>query len=307
MTILSPRAKREIVETVHACSRALLGRHRVTLYRWVRARADLARLNRANIAFVSCAKAGRTWIRVMISRLYQVKYGLPATAIIERDNLYRMNPAIPIFLFTMGNYIADIYPVGSTPSPYDGKKLIFLARHPADNAVSAHFHVQNRVPAAYHDIKRLPVNAMGRDLLSHLQDPDSGLANVMNYMNRWAGVLRKHKRHLLLRYEDIRAEPLAELQRIASFLDESFAEEHYKEAVEFASLQNLRAMEEKDFFSNSRLQARDPSNPSSYKVRRGKVGGYRDYLTSEQIAWVDEEIAKKLDPLFGYARVSSQI
>jgi hypothetical protein len=32
----------------------------------------------------------------------------------------------------------------------------------------------------------------------------------------------------------------------------------------------------------------DSDNPDSYKVRRGKVGGYSDYLSAEDIAYCDE-------------------
>jgi hypothetical protein len=39
-----------------------------------------------------------------------------------------------------------------------------------------------------------------------------------------------------------------------------------------------------------------------YKARRGKVGGYRDMLTPEQVAWVDDYVIFELLPTFGYHR-----
>ena len=36
------------------------------------------------------------------------------------------------------------------------------------------------------------------------------------------------------------------------------------------------------------LTPRDVRNPNSYKVRRGKVGGFVDYLSPEDIAYCDE-------------------
>ena len=143
----------------HLITRSLLGRHRVRFLRWLRSRRDLARLEKADVVFISYAKAGRTWTRVMISRLFQVKYNLPDTAVVEHDNLHKLNSRIPVFLFTMGNYIADLYPIKQAPSPYRSKKLIFLARHPADTAVSFYFHLKNRVNPLLKDVKRVPDEA----------------------------------------------------------------------------------------------------------------------------------------------------
>ena len=43
----------------------------------------------------------------------------------------------------------------------------------------------------------------------------------------------------------------------------------------------------------------DKDNPQSFKVRKAKVGGYRDYFTDEQCAQLDVMVAE-LDPIFGY-------
>jgi hypothetical protein len=294
------RSTSKLVTAANTASRLLFGAARVKTYRWVKSRIDLRRLAAADVAFVSYAKAGRTWTRVMISRLYQLKYGLPAEAIIERDNLHRMNGKVPVFLFTMGNYIAERYPIGAAPSPYDTKKLIFLARHPADTAVSFHFHLNNRIPGHLRDLKRLPQNTGDLDVFAQLQQPRIGLGRVIDYMNAWAPVLARHPRHLRLRYEDLQSDPVPQLKALADFLGEEFTDEQYAEAVDFASFDKLKQKEAGDFFGNSRLQAGDVSNPDSYKVRRGKVGGYRDYLSPEQIAWVDDEVTTKLDPSYGY-------
>jgi hypothetical protein len=45
----------------------------------------------------------------------------------------------------------------------------------------------------------------------------------------------------------------------------------------------------------------DKDNPDSFKVRRAKVGGYRDYFTDEEVAAIDAKLAAELDPLFGYS------
>jgi hypothetical protein len=48
------------------------------------------------------------------------------------------------------------------------------------------------------------------------------------------------------------------------------------------------------------MKARDPSNPESFKTRRGKVGGWRDYVDPALEAEVTRRIDASLLPLFGY-------
>jgi hypothetical protein len=285
----------------HRISRALLGKHRVRLMRWLRARRDLQRLAQSDAVFISYAKAGRTWTRVMISRLYQTKYGLPDSIVIDGDSLHRLNTKVPRMLFTMGNYIADRYPVTSLPSPYTDHKVIFLARHPADTAVSFYFHLRNRVNPNLKDVKQVADAEGARDIFDHLQNSPRGLRHVIQYMNDWAIALGHCPHNLLLRYEDLRADPVPQLRRIAAFLGDDFTESQFRDAADFASFAKLKEKERENFFATSKLQARDTANPDSFKVRRGKVGGYVDYLTPEQTAWVEATIARDLNPVFGYS------
>ena len=107
---------------------------------------------------------------------------------------------------------------------------------------------------------------------------------------------------LVVRYEDLRTNPEEQLARIMNFLDEDVSIDAVKGAVEFASVENMRKMESQNYFwrSGSRVQARDTSNPDSYKVRKAKVGGYRDYFDDEQIAAIDAIVNENLLPVFGY-------
>jgi alcohol sulfotransferase len=291
-----------VARLIHKITRSVFGRHRVTLFRWRRARRDISLLARADVAFVSHAKAGRTWVRVMISRLYQKKYNLPENRIIEHDNFHKVHPPIPVFFFSMGNYVADVRPIIGEDSPFQAKKLIFLARHPADTAVSYYFQLCGRTNPDLLDIKRLPANLSGTPIHEFMINPSYGLPSVIRYMNKWAEALKNHPRCLLLRYEDMRAHPDSELKRVGVFMGENFSDGEYKEAAEFASFNKLKEKERANYFQNSRLQARDPANPESYKVRRGKVGGFRDYFKDGEIAWIEQLVDEELDSVFGYSR-----
>ena len=68
----------------------------------------------------------------------------------------------------------------------------------------------------------------------------------------------------------------------------------------------MKKLEEKRVFwgSGARVKAGDRKNPNSFKVRRGKVGGYRDYFDDQQVALIDKLVEEGLDPMFGYRAVN---
>ena len=121
-------------------------------------------------------------------------------------------------------------------------------------------------------------------------------------MNDWARELDRFDDLLVVRYEDLRTEPEVQLARIMRHLGEDVSEEHIKGAVDFGTVEKMRKMESQDYFwrSGSRVKAKDKDNPNSYKTRKAKVGGYRDYFDDEQVAAIDALVDERLLPAFGY-------
>jgi hypothetical protein len=106
----------------------------------------------------------------------------------------------------------------------------------------------------------------------------------------------------IVRYEDMRAQPEETLRQILEFVGTPARPEELREAVAFASVENMRALETKRVFwlSGRRMLAGDRKNPDSFKVRRAKVGGYRDDFTADQLKEIDRMIEDRLSPIFGY-------
>jgi hypothetical protein len=72
--------------------------------------------------------------------------------------------------------------------------------------------------------------------------------------------------------------------------------------VDYASFENMRKIEKNNdpTAGSRRLMPKDLNNPESFKVRRGKVGGYRDYFSDEELAVINEYITSNLAPSYGY-------
>jgi hypothetical protein len=282
----------------------------------VRARkAWLARLQRrmlakADVLIIRHPKTGGTWFRVLLSSLYAQKYGTSDRRVFKAEELHLQNRALPRFLNTSGtmsweHVIADAFAEGSPL--LDGKKHIFICRHPGDVVVSWHRQYQNRTKAFKRELleAEMPgtVDWQALDRWAFIQRPELGLPSLIEYQNFWAEHVGGRDDGLIVRYEDLRRDTFGELRRVADFLGESFTDEQIRQAIEFGSVENLRRLEHEGYFQNNSLRLRDAGNPDTFKVRRAKVGGFREDLTAEQADWVQAEIDRHCHPALGYATV----
>ena len=261
------------------------------------------KLQKADIVVVSFGKSGRTWLRVMVSHLFRVMYDLPENAILGFDNFHNLNRSVPKVFFTHDNDIKDFTGDFETKQPFYGKRVVLLARDPRDVAVSQFFQWKFRIKPTKVAINNYPPMGSDIGLFDFITGDNGGsMAAVTDYLNLWAREADKVEHFHLLRYEDLRAEPRLELRKLLDFMQVDASDDHVNAAVEYSSYENMKKMESKQQFrlSGGRMMPRDKDNPNSYKVRRAKVGGYRDYFTDEEVVAIDRLLAETLDPMFGY-------
>ncbi|HET6620609.1 MAG TPA: sulfotransferase domain-containing protein [Dongiaceae bacterium] len=293
------RVVREIVERA-----AMLAppQQRCVIRRRARGREDARNLRQADLVFVSHGKSGRTWLRVMLSRFFQIRFDLPEDCLLSFDNLHGMNRAVPRILFTHDNYIRDYTGTGSRKTAFYDKPTVLLVRHPGDVAVSQYFQWRHRMPPYKKELNAYPPHGSEVSIFDFVMHEEAGLRRVVRFMNEWAEELPRIESHLMVRYEDMRADCRAEFRRILTWMGQYPAQAEVDQSVEFASFDNLREMEARRAFKSSgkRMAPGDEHDPDSYKVRRAKVGGYRDYFDDDEVRQIDSCIGAHLDPLFGY-------
>ena len=68
---------------------------RVGLRRKYLARLELSKAHRANFLIIGHPKSGNTWLKAMISRLYQLRHNLPESKLINTDEFYRTSRMAP--------------------------------------------------------------------------------------------------------------------------------------------------------------------------------------------------------------------
>jgi hypothetical protein len=277
----------------------LPGRARIRLERRLRGWLEARRLAAADLVVVSFGKSGRTWLRVMLSHVLASRAGLPPDTLLDFDDFRRRDPTAPAILFTHDNYLGDWTGNGESKRDYDGHSVVFLARDPADVAVSQYFQWKHRMRDHKKHINDYPRGELSLD--DFVMSEQAGVPKVIRFMNAWAAAADRVGM-LLVRYEDLRADTAGQLERVLAFAGIEADAAAIDAAVAYAAFENMKRREAGGDAASERLRAADTANPDSFKSRRGKVGGYRDYFDAAQCARIDALIARDLDARFGYGQ-----
>jgi hypothetical protein len=120
---------------------------------------------------------------------------------------------------------------------------------------------------------------------------------VHELMGSWSDHVRswtrwKHTPLLLLRYEDMLADSLGQLGRVARKLGISQHEARIRKAVEFSSFKTLQAQEAQTGFIEKSVN-------SQRFFRSGRAGGWGDVLTPAQAAAIERDHGEQMRR-FGY-------
>lgn len=251
---------------------------------------DAAWLRDADAVIVSYPKSGRTFVRAMLARLYQREFGIDERQLLDFSMLRRESRPVPRLLFTHApDAIEHPDEFRIERSGYGTRKLILLARHPADTAVSRYYHLKHRS----RDRARL---RLGEQPLETFVCGETGFPSIVAYLNLFASIPGV----IILRYEDFIADPEGSLGELAAAIGLDVEREDIEDAVEFGRLANLKNKEREGYFTSGRLRRMRSDDENSGKVRRGRPGGYRTELSPERTAWIDAYIRENLDPRLGY-------
>tara|TARA_R110002049_G_scaffold31098_5_gene105841 strand:+ start:1 stop:942 length:942 start_codon:yes stop_codon:yes gene_type:complete len=284
---------------------------RVALRRKHLARLELAKAHRANFLIIGHPKSGNTWLKVMISRLYQMRYNLPESKLINTDEFARKIPEIPRLAATNGYYsyegeVGKLLACGAPDNPLRHKPVLFLARNPIDIAVSWFHQFTKRQSRAKQELINHfiehPIDRRTVQMWDFVRHSDIGLPSLIEFQNTWARNVAELEHGMLARYEDLRAEPVPTLLKITQLMGENFSEEEVRAAVEWGSFDNLQKLETSGTFSQGGMKLVNANDPSTFKVRRGKVGGYRDDFNAEQVAELEALVRDNILPELGYCQ-----
>ena len=253
---------------------------------------DAAWLAEADAVVVSYPKSGRTFVRAMLARLYQCRFGIDERKLLEFPMLLRAPGGVPRVLFThAGDAMRTPKQIRVDPADYAQARLVLIARHPGDIAVSRYHHLKHR------SRDKARQRLADQPLETFVWAEKGGIPSIVAFLNQFAaqpGVT-------IIRYEDFLAKPAKSLNRLAEVIGLKVDEKDIADAVEFGSFPSLRQREREGYFTSSRLRQARKGDAQSGKVRSGKSGGYRAQLGAEEAARIDAYIVEHLDSRFGYS------
>lgn len=272
---------------------AMLARHRferLAMVTWLR---RMKRPLQADVYLLSFPKTGRTWLRVMMGQLLAHHFGRPELADPEFAVRSPRSTGVPRIIAKHDGHPQKKTAVEINPDrrEFAGCRVILLVRDLRDTVVSNYFQVTRRE------------HRFEGELSSFLRCPRGSVDSLLRYYNSWAAQRHVPSAFHLVRYEDLHRDAPGELDRLAQFMglrDVSIST--VRAAVEHGSFGSMRARESGRPADGTPLAAGRPGDLESFKTRRGRVGGYVDYLSPDEVDWLDRRIEMELDPYFGYGR-----
>jgi hypothetical protein len=242
---------------------------------------------------VSHPKSGRTWLRAMIGRVLCGRTGLPETDLLNTRSLTAA-AGLPVLKWHHGG--ASL----KSPCPrhdelrfderFAGKSIIFVIRDPRDTLVSSYFQAVKRSESIAGNVGEIG---------EFIRSSERGLLKWIAFHNLWHDNLARLASFHLVRYEDMHAEPLAALRGVLLAMGlRDVSDDELKDGVEFARFDNLRRLEASGRLRDSALKPKDAADPDSFKVRKGQVGGYRETLSADDIAFIEDTLKRYPCPLY---------
>ena len=239
---------------------------------WLRGRNEKKRLVRSDYVFVTCPKSGRTWLRVMLSRLLQRRHNIPDDAIVGSSAFNRNYPLLPNIFFTHDSFISHYTGNRTDKRDYYGKRIVLLVRDPRDIAVSAYFQWKYRMDKQKKATHVAFFEERDVTVFDFAMHPQGSLRRTINLMNSWHNALTDADDLMIVRYEDLRSDPVTWFKRIATFINLAPTDEEIRDAVEYSSLENMKKMERENTFGSGgrRFGSGKHGSSDAYKVRRAR-------------------------------------
>jgi hypothetical protein len=249
---------------------------------------------------ISIPNSGRTWLRTFLCAYFCARYEHPFSLHPETYHDSR----IPRIIYThdlyehytktrWGERVRGKFLV--PPSEIKRARIILLARDPRDAFVSHYVEMTRRTTETTDQLKSRAVGDV-------LRDPIFGIALIIHTMNEWLKEFAGRRDCILVRYEDVHVTPNEQFRRVLAALGETEPQaSHFENALEFSRFGNMRKMEASLEYDRQLLQPGDVNDPESYKVRRGKIGGYVDYLDPSDVDYANQAMSA-LDSRLGYQK-----
>lgn len=226
-----------------------------------------------DVFLVSYPKCGRTWLRFILSHYFAANARLGFVP--DLASTFRVLPnfdcdaqrGIPGFVGKTDRLpLVAVSHRRFVPELFRNRPVILLLRDTRDVIVSAYFH-QSRQKKRF-----------SGTLAEFIESPKLGVPALASYLNDWTAQLANRRSHVTS-YEALTADAAAEVTRMLEFIGFIPDPALLAAAIEAADFDRMREMEINDGIPG---HSYDRSDAEALRARKGKVGGYADYLSVDE-------------------------
>lgn len=248
---------------------------------WIRERRFTRSMRLANAshdAFIlSVPKSGRTWHRVLMGHYLARSINQDPKNALDIETLCKMAGIRRLgYSHNCASSVGKLPPkslVVASPVEWQNRHVMILVRDLRDVLVSSYF--DDRYRFGY----------FSGSISEFVRNPFIGAEKFLTALNRW-----HENRHLAasfetISYEQMHADPALILEKSLQFIGVATPDPKIiQESVEFASFKNLRRLQDADYFQSGIIQS--SQDPRAQKVRSGKVGGFREHLSEDDLEFI---------------------
>jgi len=241
------------------------------------------------IYVLSYPKCGRTWLRLMIGKALDEHYQLAVANPMELGRMHTLHRDIPRIRVTHEHaHRAETIEAGK--QRFRDKTVVFLVRDPRDVVVSMYFEASRRS------------TLFAGELGAFIRQRVGGLDAILEYYNVWAASAHVPRRFALVRYEDLHRTPATVLKAVLETMGLPVGPAAIEAAIGFSKFDNMRKLETTNAFKSDRLRPANAGDAESFKTRKGKIGGYREYFTAADLDYANTRIAARLSASYAAYR-----
>ena len=239
----------------------------------------------------SYPKSGRTWMRFALVNLMNDVYRLGLE--LDMDNMFALIPnddGGPEEVFysqpwkTLDKYrFADHEEMPFVAmshlrweDQFEEPRVVLLLRNPADVLVSLYYHMTRHAHQFEGTIDEFS------------RDERFGIPRMVDYLASWAPHAADPNVEVLT-YEELRADPFEPFRRATGHLGIEATDDQLQAALEASSVERMREVERASGVGQPNEY--DKADPQAMRVRKAKVGGWREELPPETVAYMMECIA----------------
>ncbi|KAG8363900.1 hypothetical protein BUALT_Bualt19G0070600 [Buddleja alternifolia] len=251
-----------------------------------------------DVLLASNIKVGTTWLKSLSLCIMQKNNQQLDFDILTTENPHFHVPTIESTIYSTKPSQVDLYDASSprllhTHLPHavlpssiknSGCKIVYMARNPKDTLISM-WHFFNSIFRPHQD--PFPLEQAVDCFCSGVHQYGSFFDNVLEY---WVESKKRPEKILFLKYEEMKSDPKREVMKIAEFLGRPFENEgEVDEVLWRCSLERLKNLEVN---KNGSIIM---NVPNSAFFRKGVVGDWKNYLTSEMEERINQTSRSKLE------------